>query len=155
MTSFGGLLGASSRGPEEGFGVPFGGSWDPFRGLLRWVCDACEKMLRRNVFRCESQRASIAKTGKPYSTSSENRRWARDGVHLLSCTHNAFIFLLKDPSVAPKLTTQCMLFGRGYKSWILDALGPVWSSTLGSFWRARRGTQPPKIGFFLTPAASE
>ena len=64
-------------------------------------------------------------------------------------------FLPKQLSVAPKLTTQAMLFGMGYKSWILDALGPVWSSTLGSFWRARRGTRPPKIGFFLTPAASE
>ena len=35
------------------------------------------------------------------------------------------------------------------------ALGPVWRSTLGSFWRARRGTRPPKIVFFLDLAPSD
>ena len=35
----------------------------------------------------------------------------------------------------------------------MGALEAVWSSNLGSFWSARWGTRPPKIGFFLSWAA--
>ena len=81
--------------PEDGFGALLAASWDPFCSLCWWVCAASEKELPRTVFRCESQKALIAKTGKPYSTSYENRGWAHDGVHLPTCTQNASIFLSK------------------------------------------------------------
>ena len=68
--------------PEASFGCLL----EAFRNICcdprRRVCSVTEKVLPRIVFRCESQRASIAKTSKPYRTSSENREWAHDGVPL-------------------------------------------------------------------------
>ena len=70
-------------------------SWVPLCGPRQWVCPVSAKVFPRIVFRCEFQSASIAKTGKPYSTSSENQGWAHDGVHFLPCTQNAIIFPFK------------------------------------------------------------
>ena len=65
--------------------------WVPFCGPRQWVCAASEKECPRTVFRGESLRASFAKTGKPYSTSFENRVWAQDAVSLPTWFQNTFI----------------------------------------------------------------
>ena len=64
-------------------------------------------------------------------------------------------FLPKAQSVASTLASKPMPFGIRCKSSFLGALGSVWRSNLGSSWRARWRTRPPKIAFFLALAASE
>ena len=72
-------LGAKFSDMISGFGVernlsPSGCAafWDPFLGLCQWVCAASENVWPWTAFRCEIHCASIAKIGKPYSTSFEN-----------------------------------------------------------------------------------
>ena len=84
-------------------------SWDPPCGPRWWVCAAC------------------------YSTSSENRGWAHDGVHTQTCTQTLAFFLPKAHSLACKLASKLMVFNIGYKSQFLVALDAVWRSNLGSF----------------------
>ena len=90
------------QGPQRSvLGTFLEASWDPFCSLPRWVCAASEKECPRTVFHGESVKASLAKTGKPYSTSFENRVWDPDAVRLPTWSQNTFILpsssYLRDP----------------------------------------------------------
>ena len=136
MCGFGGLFGVSSESSEEGFGMPFGDFWDPFCGLRQWVCAASEKVVPRTVFRCESQRASIAKTGKPYSTSFKNRKRAPDGGLPPACVPRDLNFLPRTCFGNFKLSPTSIIFGIWWEVFILVCFSVCWRSDLGLFWHA-------------------
>ena len=91
VIGFRGLFVASSGPQRRLLGSLYETSWDPFCGPRWWVGAASETVWPWTVLRCESQRASIAKISKPYSTSFENRWWARAAVHLLTRGQTAII----------------------------------------------------------------
>ena len=89
------------------------GPWDPFCGLRRWVYAANEKVLRRTVFRCESQTVQQAnRTVHPLKIDDE--------LITVCISRHALktspFFLPKALSVASKLASKLMLFGTEYKS---------------------------------------
>ena len=76
-------------------------------------------------------------------------------MHLPPGTQDASIFPSKGSVCGLYTVSKPMPFGIGCNSSFLGALGSVWSSNLGSSWRARWRTRPPKIVFFLALAAPE